>query len=64
MVSRKKSKGKDRKAKKLVAERAKVYDKWLTWATGEDKVMGEKIQCDHGRGEIPNDRPSCFQIHE
>ena len=48
-TSRKKNKGRDRKAKKAEAERARVRDKWLMWATGEDKVTREKIQCDHGR---------------
>ena len=53
--SRKKNKGRDRKDKKAEAERARVRDKWLGWAIGEDKVTGEKIQCDHGCGAIPND---------
>jgi len=54
--SRKKNKGRDRKAKKAETEkRARVRDKWLGWATGEDKFTGAKIQCDHGCGEIPND---------
>ena len=54
-TSRKKNKGKDRKAKKIEAERARVREMWLGWAKGKDKVTGEKIQCDHGRIAVPND---------
>jgi len=54
-ISRKKNKGKDRKAKKVEAERARVREMWLGWAQGEDKVTGKKIKCDHRRVTIPND---------
>ena len=50
-TSRKKSKGKDRKAKKEQA----VRDKWLGWAIGENKATGKSIECNHGCGLIPND---------
>jgi len=68
-TSRKKNKGKERKAKKVEAERAersRIYDDWLGWATGEDKVMGKNIQCKHGCGCIlPNDfdHPVSSFIH-
>ena len=44
MPSRKRGKGKERKAKKL----AEVYNKWQRWAHGED-ISGRKvIECNHG----------------
>ena len=58
-TSRKKNKGKERKAKKMEAEkveRSKVYEDWLRWATGDEKVVGKNIQCKHGCDCIlPND---------
>ena len=59
--SRKKNKGKDRKAKKIEAERSrkeKARFKWLSWAIGNEKVTGSKtIECDHGCDDllVPND---------
>ena len=52
--SRKKNKGRDRKAKKAEAERAKVHALWLGWATGT-RVTGQTIACDHGCGILSND---------
>ena len=58
-TSRKKNKGQERKAKKVEAEKAersRVYEDWLGWANGENKVMGKNIQCKHGCDCIlPND---------
>lgn len=52
-TSRKKIKGKDRMAKKLEAltveaERAKARNIWLKWVTGDEKVVGKFITCNHG----------------
>lgn len=51
-TSRKKNKGKDRKAKKeadrVKAERVNVRNKWCRWAKGEDKAStGKTIACNH-----------------
>lgn len=47
--SRKKNKGKERKAKKAEAEKGKTRELWLGWATGKDKVTGiPTISCKHG----------------
>ena len=53
--SRKKNKGKDRKAKKIEAERVRVRDGWWGLATGAGHLLGKTITCDHGCGELPND---------
>ena len=45
MPSRKRNKGKDRKAKKA----AEVNSKWQRWARGEDSLGRKVIQCNHGR---------------
>lgn len=42
--SRKKNKGRDRKAKKAEAERVANYNTWQVWAT----ATGEHVQCSHG----------------
>ena len=54
MPSRKRNKGKERKAKKAVLEferidneRAEVRNYWLGWARGEDEVR-QITQCNHG----------------
>ena len=55
--SRKKNKGKDRKAKKIEAEiarRESARQNWLGWVTGDSEV-GITITCHHGCGDIPND---------
>ena len=54
-TSRKKNKGKERKAKKVEVERTRKRNEWLLWATGDEKVVGKTITCDHGCGAIPND---------
>jgi len=41
-TSRKKNKGKERKAKKVETERVRVRNQWMGWATGDG------ITCDHG----------------
>lgn len=62
--SRKKNKGKERKAKKEQAERAKVRTLWLGWATGEEEYVTKTIECNHGCCLIPSansDHPvMCF----
>ena len=52
--SRKKNKGRDRKAKKAQAERAKTRNVWSSWATGDEKVTEMTITCNHGC-VVPND---------
>lgn len=56
MVSRKKSKGKERKAKKVEAKRAEisrvVYEDWLGWTKGKNEVLRKNIECRHGCGCI------------
>ena len=47
MVSRKRNKGKERKAKKEEKKRAEV-NIWQGWARGEDKNGVKLIECDHG----------------
>ena len=51
-TSRKKSKGKERKAKKeagrVEAERKKVRDLWLDWAVGLEQLVGKRFECHHG----------------
>ena len=68
-TSRKKNKGKERKAKKeairLESDKVAVRNTWLKWAKGDGKVMGNAITCDHGCGPVskPNDLDhpvSCF----
>ena len=49
MVSRKRNKGKERKAKKEEKKRAEVNIwPWQGWARGEDKNGVKLIECDHG----------------
>ena len=51
-TSRKKNKGRDRKAKKeadrVKAERVNARKKWCRWAKGEDKASTGTIACKHG----------------
>ena len=62
MVSRKKSKGKDRKAKKLEAERAMIHERWWLYIAREKKMgmtvtftpSKESILCNY-ESVIPND---------
>ena len=55
MVSRKKSKGKGRKAKKLEAERAIIHERWWKYIAREKKIPNrESISCNH-EGVIPKD---------
>jgi len=50
-TSRKKNKGKERKAKKVEAERTRKRNEWLVWATGLGGIVGRNfITCDHGCG--------------
>ena len=56
--SRKRNKGKKRKAKKDEIERAereRLLDIWLGWASGVQKYVGDTVTCDHGCGAIPDD---------
>jgi len=46
--SRKKNKGKDRKAKKVELERVAIYNAWRGWASGRNRTTGNQIQCSHG----------------
>lgn len=47
--SRKKNKGRDRKAKKAESERVANYNTWQGWATGRNMgATGENVQCSHG----------------
>ena len=55
MVSRKRNKGKERKAKKEEKEKADVRSRWERCARGEDENNRKFIHCDHGRTvEIPD----------
>ena len=56
-TSRKKNKGKERKAKKMEAERTRKRNEWILWATGVGKngKFIRSIGCEHGCGEIPAD---------
>ena len=48
MVSRKKCKGKDRKAKKLEAERAMIHERWWKYIAREKKIPDrESMLCNH-----------------
>ena len=49
-TSRKRNKGKDRKAKKEETERVKMHNMWQSWARGG--MGGISIQCNHGFGEL------------
>ena len=63
--SRKKNKGKDRKAKKEESRRLKAYNDWQNWACGESKkiygVMSGQVveipQCNHGLVAVLPDEP-------
>ena len=61
--SRKKNKGKERKAKKIKEERDIAHIMWWGMATGDSKFAGQTthIACDHGCNELPNDldHPVC-----
>ena len=54
-TSRKKNKGRERKAKKLETERARVRELWQGWAAGTVAFTpdSESILCDHGCGLVP-----------
>ena len=58
--SRKRNKGKDRKAKREESKRVLIYNTWHDWARGN---MGkEVIQCNHGlETTIPETYPTPFQ---
>ena len=64
MVSRKKNKGKERKAKKEEIKKAERRSRWERFARGEDENNRKVIHCDHGcTVEIPDvlDHPVvCF----
>jgi len=56
-TSRKKSKGKDRKAKKEASkaenERVRARELWLGWALGKERITGmPTISCKHGRDDV------------
>lgn len=57
MPSRKRNKGKERKAKKEETKRKEVHKAWQGWARGE--IYQKKISCDHGCTGIlsSNDHP-------
>ena len=61
--SRKKNKGKERKAKKIKEERDIAHIMWWGMATGDSKFAGQTthITCDHGCSKLPNalDHPVC-----
>lgn len=46
--SRKKNKGKDRKAKKEEAQQMRIYNDWQAWVQGQDIGQRVPIQCNHG----------------
>jgi len=46
--SRKRNKGRDRKAKKEESKRVAMYDSWQGWASGRNRATGEHAQCNHG----------------
>ena len=54
-TSRKKNKGKDRKAKKeadrVEAERVRARNVWFKWVTGHKDLVGKTITCKHVMGE-------------
>ena len=55
MVSRKKNKGKERKAKKEENKKAERRSRWERFARGEDDNNRKVIHCDHGcTVEIPD----------
>ena len=54
--SRKKNKGKERKAKKIETERKTNHKLWWGLAIGEHHLLGKTITCDHGYGDkLSND---------
>jgi len=68
-TSRKKNKGKERKAKKeadrVEAERANARVKWLNWVTGNKDIVGKAITCSHKMIDVTSlnalseDHPVC-----
>ena len=55
MVSRKKNKGKERKAKKEENKKAERRSRWERFARGEDENNKKVMQCNHGcTVEIPD----------
>ena len=52
MPSRKRNKGKERKAKKEETEREEVRKLWQEWARGKAPSSRTVISCDHGRASI------------
>jgi len=67
--SRKKNKGKDRKAKKAAekeeARSIQAYITWRHWASGERADGTVVTQCNHGLAEIPDDfHPVSKFIHD
>ena len=60
VLSRKKSKGKDRKAKKLEAKRLTSRKRWWGWATGDKKYVKHPVTCGHGFAKLDSvDQPVC-----
>ena len=56
MASRKRNKGKERKAKKEETERNRVRNNWISWARGVDDNGRKIVHCDHGCAiTIPNE---------
>ena len=70
MVSRKKNKGKERKAKKIESKRARAREEWKRWARGEDDQGRKIVKCNHGANLLipENNHPvlgfmdACFQF--
>ena len=58
MVSRKKNKGKERKAKKVENEKVERRRRWKKLFSGLDANDAEFSQCDHGCAVISPDNPS------
>ena len=52
-TSRKRNKGKDRKAKKLEKDRVRINRLWWGWVIGDPRKFNI-IQCDHGTIETEN----------
>jgi len=58
MVSRKRNKGQQRKAKKEETERNRVHNKWTRWARGVDENERKIVLCDHGCDVSIPDEPN------
>ena len=52
-ASRKRNKGKERKAKKKEVENGKSYNSWQCWARGKNPNGVVIFPCNHGLAEVP-----------